>query len=125
MNIPKRILLIEDEDLIRDLYKRQLEKVGLTTDAFATGQEGLTALDRDSYDLILLDIMLPKVNGLDILMQLKRNEKTKNIPVILVSNLGQDDVVQEGLNLGATSYLVKLHHTPDQIVEEVKKVLGE
>lgn len=121
----KRILLIEDEDSIRDLYKRQLDLAGFVTDGFASGQEGLAALERDTYDLILLDIMLPKVNGLDLLMELKRNEKTKNIPVILVTNLGQDDIIKEGLSLGAVSYLVKLHYTPDQIVQEVKKVFEQ
>ena len=120
----KRILLIEDEDFIRDLYKRQLDLAGFTTDAFGHGQDGLDALSQNSYDFILLDIMLPGVNGLDILRKVKGDEKTKNIPVILLTNLGQDSIIKEGFALGAKEHIIKASFTPDQIVEKVKSLLG-
>src|SRR3982751_2839712 len=91
-----KILLIEDEDYIRDLYKRQLDQAGLTTDAFATGQEGLAAIAKNKYDLILLDIMLPDTNGLQILKEVKQNPTTKATTVVLLTNLGQDVIIKEG-----------------------------
>lgn len=120
----KRILLIEDEDFIRDLYKRQLELAALTTDAFRNGKDGLEALSQNTYDLILLDIMLPGINGLDVLKKIKGDEKTKDIPVVLLTNLGQDSVIKEGFALGAKEHIIKASFTPDQIVERVKILLG-
>jgi CheY-like chemotaxis protein len=119
----KRVLLIEDEDYIRDLYKRQLDMDGLPTDAFGTGREGLDAVKKTPYNLILLDIMLPDLNGLQILKEVKNNPQTKAIPVVLLTNLGQDTVIKEGFELGAEGYLIKSSYTPNQIVQEVRKVL--
>ena len=120
----KKILLIEDEDFIRDLYKRQLDLAGLQTDAFGNGKDGFEALSKGTYDLILLDIMLPVINGLDVLRKIKVDEKTKNIPVILLTNLGQDSVIKEGFALGAKEHIIKASLTPNQIVEKVKSLLG-
>lgn len=119
----QKILLIEDEDYIRELYKRQLDLEGFSTDAFANGKDGLTALSQAHYDLILLDIMLPDINGLQILKQVKLNNSTKAIPVVLLTNLGQDVVIKEGFELGAEGYLIKASYTPAQIVAEVKNFL--
>lgn len=118
-----KVLLIEDEEFIRDLFKRQLDLSGFTTDAFGTGQEGLTALTKNGYDLVLLDIMLPDINGLQILQNIRQNPATKNIVVVLLTNLGQDAVIKQGFELGADGYLVKAAYTPDQIVQEVKNIL--
>jgi two-component system, OmpR family, response regulator ResD len=119
----KKILLIEDEEYIRDLYKRQLDLAGLATDGFGTGNEGLAALKQNHYDLVMLDIMLPDTNGLQILKEIKNSEATKNIPVVMLTNLGQDAVIKEGFELGAEGYLLKSSYTPNQIVEEIKNVL--
>lgn len=119
----QKILLIEDEDYIRELYKRQLDLEGLITDAFANGKEGLASLAQNHYDLILLDIMLPDINGLQILKQVKLNANTKDIPVVLLTNLGQDVIIKEGFELGAEGYLIKASYTPAQIVQEVKNFL--
>lgn len=120
-----KILLIEDEDYIRDLYKRQLDNAGLLTDAFATGQEGLAAVTKSHYDLILLDIMLPDTNGLQILKEVKQNPATKQTTVVLLTNLGQDVIIKEGFELGAEGYLIKASLTPNQVVQEVKNALAK
>lgn len=117
------ILLAEDEDFIRDLYKRQFTLAGFTVDAFANGKDALTASTQKPYDIVLLDIMLPDMNGLEILKQIKLNPNTKSATVIMLTNLGQDATIKEGFALGAEGYLVKAAYTPDQIVEEVKNVL--
>lgn len=120
---PLKVLLIEDEDAIRDLYKRQLDLAGFSTDAFANGKDGLAALSQNKYTTILLDIMLPDLNGLQILKEIKSNEKTKTISVVLLTNLGQDAIIKEGFQLGADGYLVKAAYTPDQIIQELKNIL--
>lgn len=118
-----KVLLIEDEEFIRDLFKRQLDLSGFTTDAFATGSDGLAAISKNAYDLVLLDIMLPDINGLQILQNIRQNPATKNIVVVLLTNLGQDAVIKQGFELGADGYLVKAAYTPDQIVQEVKNII--
>ncbi len=120
-----KVLLVEDEEFIRDLFKRQLDLSGFTTDAFANGQDGLSAISKNSYDLVLLDIMLPDINGLQILQKIRQDEATKNVVVVLLTNLGQDAVIKQGFELGADGYLVKAAYTPDQIVQEVKNIIAK
>jgi DNA-binding response OmpR family regulator len=122
----KKVLLIEDDEFIRELYKRQLDMGGLFfTYAFSNGNDGLKAALENQYDLILLDIMLPGMNGLDILRNIKQNEASKNTPVIMISNLGQEAVIKEGYALGAIGYLVKATFTPDQIVQKITRILEQ
>lgn len=121
----KKLMLVEDEDSIRDLYKRQLEIAGFAVDAFSNGQTALVAVSQGVYDLILLDIMLPDVNGLQILKEVKGNDKTKGTPVLMLTNLGQDITIKEGFTLGAEGYLIKASYTPDQIIEEINNILAK
>lgn len=118
-----KVLLVEDEEFIRDLFKRQLDLSGFTTDAFGTGNDGLAALTKNAYDLVLLDIMLPDINGLQILQNIRSKPESKNVAVVLLTNLGQDAVIKQGFELGADGYLVKAAYTPDQIVQEVKNIM--
>lgn len=122
--MPPKVLIIEDEQFIRDIYKRQLEKNGIAVDGFSNGTEGLQALSQNKYDIILLDIMLPDLNGLEILKQIKQNTSSQNIPVIMLTNLGQDEVIKQGFALGAQGYFIKASYTPDQIAHEVKNILA-
>ena len=120
-----KVLLIEDEDFIRDLYKRQFEKAGFVIEAIANGKDGLAAAGQNKYDLLLLDIMLPDLNGIEILRQIKQNPATKAMPVVLLTNLGQDEIIKEGFKLGAEGYLIKASFTPDQIVQEATNILNQ
>lgn len=117
------VLLVEDEDFIRDLYQRQLTLAGFSVDAFPNGTEALNSLKQKTYDIILLDIMLPDINGLEILKQIKQNPATQHASVIMLTNLGQDATIKQGFELGAEGYFVKAAYTPDQIVQEVKNIL--
>lgn len=121
----KHILLIEDEDFIRDLYKRQFDLENLKTDAYGNGKDGLAALAQKTYDLILLDIMLPGMNGLQVLKEIKRSGIAKDTPVVLLTNLGQENIMQEAYALGAKEYIIKASHTPAQIVEKIKELFGK
>lgn len=115
-----QILLIEDEEYIRDLYKRQLELGGFTVSAFGTGQEGLEAFKQNTYSLVLLDIMLPDMNGIEILRHMKEMKDKQDVKVVLLTNLGQDNIIKEAFELGALGYLIKLSINPYQLVDEVK-----
>ncbi len=121
----QKILIIEDDFFVRDLYKRELSRKGFEVSTAEDGAEGLLKVIEEKPDLILLDIMLPKMSGLDVLKKVKEKEEVKDIPVVLLTNLGQDNVIREGFTLGAVGYLIKAAYTPTQIIEEVKKFLRE
>ena len=120
----KRILLVEDEDFIRELYTRQLTKTGFTVKSAADGQSGLEILKNETFDLLLLDIMLPGINGLQLLREFKIQNPNSPMITILLTNLGQEAVIKEGFELGAQAYLIKASYTPDQVVNEVKNALS-
>lgn len=119
----KRILLVEDEDFIRDLYFRQLTKEGFVVKTAIDGQTGMDALKNEAFDLLLLDIMLPGMNGLQLLREFKTQNPNSKMTTILLTNLGQEAVIKEGFELGAQAYLIKASYTPDQVVQEVKNAL--
>lgn len=121
--VQKRILLVEDEDFIRDLYLRQLTKAGFLVEAVADGQAALDTLKVKTFDLLLLDIMLPGINGLQVLREFKTQYPNSPMITILLTNLGQEAVIKEGFELGAQAYLIKASYTPDQVVNEVKNAL--
>ncbi len=121
---PKKILLVEDEDFIRELYVRQLTKSGFLVKSAIDGQSGLNMLKSETFDLLLLDIMLPGMNGLQLLREFKTQNPNSLMITILLTNLGQEAVIKEGFELGAQAYLIKASYTPDQVVNEVKNALG-
>ncbi len=119
----KKILLVEDEELIRELYTRQLTKAGFMVNAVGTGEDGLKALNEQAYDLLLQDVMLPGINGLQVLREFKVKNPNSKMYIILLTNLGQESVIKEGFELGANAYLIKTSYSPDQIIAEVRNVL--
>lgn len=120
-----KFILIEDEGSLRDLYKREFEAKGFALEGFATGKEGLAAIRNGKYDVVLLDIMLPDIDGLEVLKRIKEDAKTQNLPVILLTNLGQDKVIKDGFAMGANGYFVKAHYSIQEIVDAVVKLLKE
>jgi CheY-like chemotaxis protein len=124
MENKKKILLIEDELFINDLYSRSIAQDGFTILSAIDGVDGLEKA-KLKPDLILLDIMLPKLNGLEVLARLKQDPTLKSIPVILLTNLGQEDVVTKAFKLGAQGYLMKMRVLPTDIVREIHKFLAD
>lgn len=120
----QKILIIEDDVYTRDLYEEILKEAGFEIEIAIDGEEGLVKAQEGGYSLILLDLMMPKLDGLGLLEGLeKKKPKKKNGPIVLLTNLAHDPVIKEGLAKGATSYLIKSDLTPEQLVEKVKGFL--
>jgi len=115
-----KILLIEDDPFLSSMYDTKFKLEHFEVMIAPDGAEGLELAKSKNPSIILLDIMLPKVNGFDVLRELKANAKTKNIPVILLSNLSQKDEVDEGLELGAEEFVIKAYVTPTEMVNKIK-----
>ena len=120
----KKILVIEDDQFIRELYTRTLQKEGFAVLSAEDGAQGLD-LVRQQPNLVLLDIMLPKLNGLEFLKTIKADPALRPIPVLLLTNLGQTDVIDRAFALEAQGYLMKMRSMPGQVVEYVKKFLAD
>ena len=121
---PKKILLVEDEALISDLYSYQLKASGYNVKTAPDGLTGLKLLEEEKPDLLLLDIMLPGMNGLEMLRQWKTKHPNDPLNVLLLTNLGQDAVIKEGFELGASGYLIKASYTPEQVVKEIQNAFA-
>jgi DNA-binding response OmpR family regulator len=118
------ILIVEDDDFLRSLAVTKLEKEGFTVSTAADGQEGLNQINSLIPDLVILDLMLPAMSGFDVLKAIKGNDATKNIKVIVFSNLGEEADIKTCLDLGANDYLVKANFTLDELVEKIKGLLA-
>lgn len=120
-----KILLVEDDPLMIRMYQRKLASDGYEVGMAVNGEDGLVKLRSFRPDLVLLDIMMPKLNGLQVLERMKADPTISSIPVIILTNLGgsQEDI-ERGLELGAVAYLVKSAYRPDEVVARVKEVLA-
>jgi len=118
-----KILIIEDDKFLRQLIVQKLAKEGYEIVEAIDGEEGIKKIQEKNPDLVLLDLILPGIDGFEVLSQMKKNEELTKVPVIILSNLGQQEDVKRGLNLGAVDYLIKAHFTPGEIVEKIRKAL--
>ncbi len=121
----KKILIIEDEADIREVYTEILTDAGYAVLEAADGDTGVSIAKSASWDLMLLDIMLPGEDGIHILKQIKGDTHLVNKPVILLTNLENETIITECFDLGAEGYLIKSEITPDKIVAEVKSYIGD
>ncbi len=117
-----KILVVEDDKFLRELIARKLREDYEVSEAI-DGEEGLKKTREEKPDLILLDLILPGIDGFEVLTEIKKDPQLSEIPVIILSNLGQTDDIEKGLKLGAIDYLVKAHFTPAEIIEKVKGAL--
>lgn len=125
MNKPLSILLVEDDSFISGMYQTKLSGLGFAVELSEDGEAATTRLQQDPLpDLVLLDVVLPKKDGFEILEGLRADARTKHLPVILLTNLGQKPDVERGLKLGADDYIIKAHYTPSEVVDKVKQVLA-
>ncbi len=119
------ILLVEDDPFLWGLIRTKFMKEGFDVTVAQDGEKGIEETKKVSPDLILLDVILPDLNGFTVLERLKADETTAHIPVVVLSNLGQQEDVSRAKALGAKDYLIKAHHAPQQIVDKIKEILGK
>ena len=119
-----KILIVEDDKFLRELIVSKLTKENYTVFEAVDGEEGVKKIKEEKPDLVLLDLILPGIDGFEVLAQMKSDPAVFSIPVIILSNLGQREDIERGLTLGATDYMIKAHFTPGEIVEKIKSILN-
>lgn len=124
MAVKQTILIIEDEEILVKALEEQFKKAGFKTEAAFDGEQALESLKKSVPDLVLLDIILPKKDGFEVLKSIKENPDTQDIPVIMISNLGSDEDIKQSIKLGAADYYVKAQHPIYEITEKVTKFLS-
>lgn len=121
--MPKTILIVEDDTILRDLISQKLKKANYDIVEAVDGEEGLKKAKEKKPDIILLDLILPGIDGFGVLEQIKKDPEIDKIPVVILSNLGQKEEIEKGMSLGATDFLIKAHFTLSEIVEKIKIIL--
>ncbi|HUW71994.1 MAG TPA: response regulator [Candidatus Humimicrobiaceae bacterium] len=123
----KRILLIEDDPFLVDIYTTKFKESGFDIEVATDGEQGLRELSEKNFDLLLLDIVLPQVDGWEVLEKIKalkvNIKHLENLKIIILSNLGQKEEVERGIEMGAIRYFIKAHYTPSEVVAEIEQLL--
>jgi len=117
------ILIIEDDKFLRDLLEKKLKKADYKILSETDGEKGLKTCKDKKPDFVLLDILLPEMRGFEVLQEIKQDQDIKDIPVIILSNLGEKEDIEKGLELGASDYIIKSNFTLDEIIVKIKNVL--
>jgi DNA-binding response OmpR family regulator len=120
-----RVLFVEDDPTVAQMYRLKLELDGYQVIMAKDGEEGLRLAGEVSPDIVFLDIRLPKVDGFAVLEGLRKREQTRNVPVVILSNYGERELVDRGLKLGALDYLIKSQTTPANLSRGVEHWLRE
>ena len=120
-----KVLLIEDEKEVAELYRLKLSLDGYEVLTAENGEEGLEKAFSEKPELIFLDIKMPKMDGFEALKKLRSSEKTKNVPILILSNFDEQDLIEKGMTLGANEYLIKSQFTPEGISKKIKDWLGD
>jgi DNA-binding response OmpR family regulator len=124
MTESKKILLVDDDNALRQLYAVELTAKGFVVIEAGDGESGLVKAKSETPDLVLLDIMMPKLDGVAMLTRLKQDPETAKIPVVMLTNFGQENLVQQSFSAGAIDYLLKYKITPSEMAEKVDQVLS-
>lgn len=120
----QKVFLVEDDLFLSDMYRTKFELAGFEMPHAEDGENAVRLIKEAKPDIVLLDIVLPKMSGFDVLKKLKGDADTKDIPVVMLTNLSQKDDVDKGFALGASDYIIKAHFTPADVVSKIEIVLG-
>ena len=120
-----RIVIVEDDAFLAQMYASKLKLEGFTVHTAPDGQQGLVLIQRERPDAVLLDILLPKMDGFAVLEAIRKDPGTVHIPVLLLTNLSQKGDVDRGLSLGANDYLIKSHFVPTEVVAKIHALIGD
>lgn len=118
-----KILIIEDDNFLLSLIVEKFIQLGFDAEAASDGEEGLNKIFNNKYDLILLDMILPKMDGFKILEEVKKNQALKDLPIVVTSNLYDKNDIDRAVSLGAADYIIKAYNSPENIVDRVKAFL--
>jgi len=118
----KKVLLVEDDPFLIDIYSSKLKESGFIVSVVEDGERALQKIKEETPDLVVLDIVLPKTDGWEIMREIKKDKKLNSLKVVILSNLGQKGEIEKGLEMGAQKYLIKAHYTPSEIVNQIKEV---
>lgn len=121
----KKVLIVEDDNFVAEVYSTKLLEMGHEVKIAQNGEEGLSLIEKERPDLILLDIIMPVMGGIEMLEELKKNPARKDIPVILLTNVGEKESIQKVRALGVHDYLIKSHFTPAEVIEKMEGILGK
>lgn len=121
----KKLLLVEDEEIIINLLQKKLTKEGYKVSVARDGEEGLKAMKEIKPDLVLLDVIMPKMGGFKVMEEMAKDEELKKIPVIIISNSGQPVELDRAQKLGAKDWLIKTEFNPQEVVDKVVKQIGK
>jgi len=124
MSDAKKILIVEDDVFIRDIYQVKFSQEGFEVTVAEDGVKALEKLENYIPDIILLDIIMPYMNGMEVLKKIRGNDALKNIPIILLTNISEKESVTEGIEYGVSDYLIKSHFTPSEVVHKVNALLN-
>ena len=117
----KKILIAEDEDILLNVLKDRFEAEGWKVSVATDGEGAVKAIDKTKFDMVLLDLLMPKKDGFEVIKEVRSNPEHKTLPIIVLSNLGGDEDIKKALELGANDYFVKTQHPMSEIVEKAKK----
>ena len=118
-----RVLLVEDDDFLRKIYKTKLEREGFDVSVAVNGKEALRRIMKGNPQIVLLDIILPIMDGFEVLEHVKKDSSKSSIPIVMLTNLGQENEIEKGFKLGAEDYIIKSHLTVGEIIRKVKEIL--
>ena len=118
-----QILIVEDEISLASIYKEWLEEKGFAVTIAESGEQGLIQIKKGGYNLILLDIMMPKMSGLEVLKSLKPEDKAKNGPIVMLSVLSQEEIIKQALQNGATGFIMKSYTDLEELAQRVRSYL--
>lgn len=124
MDNKKKVMIVEDDVFIRDIYQVKFSQEGFEVIVAEDGIKALEKLKEVTPDIILLDIIMPYMNGIEVLKNIKSNDLLKNIPIIMLTNISEKEKVSEGMELGVQDYLIKSHFTPSEVVHKVNALLN-
>ncbi|MEK7519580.1 MAG: response regulator [Patescibacteria group bacterium] len=121
----KKVLIVEDEEIIVDLLQKKLKNEGYDALVARDGDEGLKVMRKSNPDLILLDILMPKMSGLEVMAEMQKDERLKKIPIIVISNSGQPVEIDKAQRFGAKDWLVKAEFDPQEVIDKIEKQIGK
>ncbi len=119
-----KVVIVEDEKMLADMYATKLAMEGFEAQKANDGATGFELVKQTKPSIVLLDIIMPKIDGFGVLKMIKDDPTLKDIPVVLLTNLGQDEDIKKGKQLGAADYFIKSNHTPAEVVQKVRQILG-